>query len=105
MFTEGDIAIAIEWWDRTTDDEGLTFEKWVDTDGDTLVQDIINSRQSCAPHRQRRLAMGCTSPITIDHGAAGDYFACVQALRASLWPPRSSGGCCTAATAARQRHF
>ena len=37
MFTEGDIAIAIEWWDRTTDDEGLAFEKWVDTDGDILV--------------------------------------------------------------------
>ena len=30
MFTEGDIAIAIEWFDRTEEDgdDGLHFEKW-----------------------------------------------------------------------------
>ena len=41
MFTQGDIAIAIEWYDRTTDDdEGLSFEKWLDTEGDASVQTI-----------------------------------------------------------------
>jgi hypothetical protein len=45
MFTEGDIAIAVEWYNRTTDDDGLSFEKWVDTEGDTSRQDIINSTE------------------------------------------------------------
>jgi hypothetical protein len=45
MFTEGDLAIAIEWWDRTTDEEGLTFERWVDTTRDVPAQDIINSTE------------------------------------------------------------
>ena len=45
MFTEADIAIAIEWFDRTTDSEGLTFERWVDTEGDASVQTIINSTE------------------------------------------------------------
>ena len=46
MFTQGDIAIAIEWYDRTTDDdEGLSFEKWLDTEGDASVQTIINSTE------------------------------------------------------------
>ena len=45
MFTNGDLAIAIEWWDRTTDEEGLTFERWVDTTRDVPAQDIINSTE------------------------------------------------------------
>ena len=46
LFTEGDLAIAIEWFDRTTDDdEGVSFEKWVDTEGDAAVQTIINSTE------------------------------------------------------------
>ena len=46
LFTEGDLAIAIEWYGRTTDDdEGLIFEKWVDTEGDASVQTIINSTE------------------------------------------------------------
>jgi hypothetical protein len=45
MFTEGDIAIAVEWYDRVADDEGLSFEKWVDTEGDTSRQDVINSTE------------------------------------------------------------
>jgi len=46
MFTEGDIAIAIEWYDRTAeDDDGLSFSKWVDTEGDGSKQDIINSTE------------------------------------------------------------
>ena len=44
--TEGDIAIAIEWYDRTEDDdEGLSFVKWVDTNGGAAVQNIINSTE------------------------------------------------------------
>ena len=45
MFTEGDLAVAIEWWDRTTDAEGLSFEKWIDTERAVPGQDIINSTE------------------------------------------------------------
>ena len=40
-----DIAIAIEWYDRTTDDdEGLSFTKELDAKG-AVVRDIINSTE------------------------------------------------------------
>ena len=46
MFTEGDIAIAIQWYDRVDgESDGLSFEKWVDTEGDASKQDIINSTE------------------------------------------------------------
>ena len=46
MFTEGDIAIAIEWYDRTADDDdSMSFAKWVDAEGDGSKQDIINSTE------------------------------------------------------------
>ena len=46
MFREGDIAIAIEWYDRTADDDdGMNFAKWVDAEGDGSKQDIINSTE------------------------------------------------------------
>ena len=47
MFTEGDIAIAVQWYDRADGDgdDGLSFEEWVDTEGDAGVQDIINSTE------------------------------------------------------------
>ena len=46
MFTEGDIAIAIQWDDRLDDEsDRLSFEKWVDTEGDAFGQDIINSTE------------------------------------------------------------
>jgi len=45
MFTEGDIAIAVEWYDRTTeDDEGLLFTKEVGADG-AAVRSVINSTE------------------------------------------------------------
>jgi len=45
MFTEGDIAIAVEWYDRTTDDdEGLSFCKEIGSDG-AAVRGIINSTE------------------------------------------------------------
>lgn len=45
MFTEGDIAIAVEWYDRTTDDdEGLSFVKEQGADG-AAVRGIINSTE------------------------------------------------------------
>ena len=44
MFTKGDIAIAIEWFEWTTEDyDGLTFEQGVNMEGAT--QDIINSTE------------------------------------------------------------
>ena len=45
MFTAGDFAIAVEWFDRTDEENGLSFEKWEDTEGDASVQDIINSTE------------------------------------------------------------
>ena len=45
MFTEGDIAIAIQWYDRVDgESDGLSFEKWVDAEpeGDASKQDIIH---------------------------------------------------------------
>ena len=39
------MAVAIEWWDRTTDAEGLSFEKWIDTERAVPGQDIINSTE------------------------------------------------------------
>ena len=45
MFTEGDIAIAVEWYDRTTeDDEGLSFSKEIGANG-AAVRGIINSTE------------------------------------------------------------
>ena len=45
MFTEGDIAIAVEWYDRMTeDDEGLLFTKEVGADG-AAVRSVINSTE------------------------------------------------------------
>tara|TARA_B110000027_G_C16025282_1_gene258230 strand:- start:69 stop:788 length:720 start_codon:yes stop_codon:yes gene_type:complete len=46
MFTEGDIAIAVQWYDRTSDDDdGLSFTKWCDPEGDAATQCIINSTE------------------------------------------------------------
>jgi hypothetical protein len=46
MFTDGDIAIAVQWYDRTTeDDDGLSFERWVSDAADAGAQDIINSTE------------------------------------------------------------
>ena len=46
MFTEGDLAIAVEWYDRTEDDsDGLTFSKWQDTQGDASMPNIVNSTE------------------------------------------------------------
>ena len=46
LFTEGDIAIAVQWYDRASDDdEGLSFTKWSDTEGDAAAQCIINSTE------------------------------------------------------------
>ena len=51
MFTEGDIAIAIQWYDRcvvpgTADnDDGLDFERWVSDNDNAGAQDIINSTE------------------------------------------------------------
>jgi len=63
MFTEGDIAIAVQWYDRTDGDgdDGLSFEAWVDTEGDAGVQDIINSTELRAAS-STPLTTGCTSP-------------------------------------------
>jgi hypothetical protein len=46
MFTEGDIAIAIEWYDRTDDEDGLSFTKEVGPEADAATpQSIINSTE------------------------------------------------------------
>ena len=75
MFTEGDIAIAVEWYDRVTDDEGLSFEKWLDTEGNTSRQDVINSTE---------LRAASSTPL-----ACGLHFtlAAQQAIQPAFTPP------------------
>ena len=55
MFTEGDLAIAVEWYDRTEDDsDGLTFSKWQDTQATRRCR-TSSTRRSCGRRRRRCL--------------------------------------------------